>query len=85
MLTMVVRGLPSSMTQLSLVQMFSSYGRVFDVSVATDIFSGQCKGFGTLRMEGHEARAAIAGLNGTTQDGAFIRVTLDDGRKRRGR
>ena len=85
MLMMVVRGLPTSMTQLSLAQIFSAYGRVFDVTLATEIFSGQCKGFGTLRMEGHEARAAIAGLNGTTQEGAFIRVSLDDGRKRRGR
>ena len=85
MLSMVVRGLPSTATQLSLTQLFSAYGRVFDVRVATDIFSGQCKGFGTLRMEGHEARAAIASLNGTTQDGALIRVSLDDGRKSRRR
>jgi len=82
MLTMVVRGLSTTTTPLSLEQMFATYGRVFDVSVATDIFSGHCKGFGTLRMEGHQARAAIAGLNGTTQDGAFLRVSLDDGRKR---
>ena len=83
MLTMVVRGLPSTMTQLALAQLFSTYGRVFDVCLATDIFNGQCKGFGTLRMEGHEARAAVAALNGTTLDGAFVRVSLDDGRRRR--
>ena len=85
MLTMVVSGLPSSMTQLGFTQLFSTYGRVFDITLATDIFSGQCKGFGTLRMEGHEARAAIAALNGSTQDGAFLRVSLDDGRRKRRR
>jgi hypothetical protein len=36
-------------------------------------------------MEGHHARAAIAALNGSTQEGASIRVSLDDGKKRRGR
>ena len=85
MLTMLVRGLPSTTTQHSFEQMFAKYGRVFDVSLSSDIFSGKCKGFGAVSMEGHEARAAIAALNGSTQDGAFIRVTLDDGRKKRKR
>jgi RNA recognition motif-containing protein len=82
MLTMVVRGLASTTTQHALAEMFSAYGRVFDVRLVTDIFSGQCKGFGTLRMEGHEARAAIAALDGSTQGGSFIKVSVDDGRKR---
>ncbi len=82
MLTMLVRGLSSNTTQAALSDMFSAYGRVFDVRLVTDIFSGQCKGFGTLRMEGHEARAAIAALDGSTQGGSFIKVSVDDGRKR---
>jgi RNA recognition motif-containing protein len=82
MLTMLVRGLPSTTTQLALAEMFSAYGRVFDVRLVTDIFSGQCKGFGTLRMEGHEARAAMAALDGSSQGGSFIKVSVDDGRKR---
>ena len=85
MLTMLVRGLPSTTTQQSFEQMFAKHGRVFDVTLASDIFTGKCKGFGTVSMEGHEARAAIGALNGSTQDGAFIRVTLDDGRKKRKR
>jgi len=82
MLTMLVRGLSSTTTQLSLVEMFAAHGRVFDVRVVTDIFSGQCKGLATLCMEGHQARPAMAALDGTTQAGSFIRVSLDDGRKR---
>lgn len=31
-----------------------------------DIFSGRCKGFAFIDMEGHEARAAMAALNGKT-------------------
>jgi hypothetical protein len=54
--------------------------------LAKDLFSGECKGFAELRMEGHAARDAIAALNGTTQGGEMIRVALHDdpgGRRRR--
>jgi len=85
MLTMHVRGLPRSMTQTSLEQLFGAHGRVFGLQIAKDLFSGECKGFAKLKMEGHEARAAIAALDGSEQQGAHIRVSLDDGRKRRGR
>jgi len=85
MLTMFVRGLPRSMTQLSLEQLFAAHGRVFEVQISKDLFSGECKGFGQLKMEGHEARAAIAALDGSLQEGSYVRVSLNDGRKRRGR
>jgi RNA recognition motif-containing protein len=85
MLTMHVRGLPRSMTQTSLEQLFAAHGRVFDLQMSRDLFSGECKGFAQLKMEGHHARAAIAALNGSTQEGSSIRVSLDDGKKRRGR
>jgi hypothetical protein len=49
--------------------------------MARDLFSGECRGFAELQMEGHEARNAIAALNGSTQDGATIRVALHDERK----
>jgi len=45
-----------------------------------------CLGFGFVEMEGHEARAAIAGLNGKFFDGKNLRVSFDDTRgKRKGR
>ena len=31
------------------------------MKLVKDLFTGKCKGFGFLDMEGHEARAAIAG------------------------
>ncbi len=86
MLTMMVRGLPRSMTQASLEDLFSAHGRVYDVRMSKDLFSGECKGFAQLKMEGHHARAAIAALNGSKQGDAYVRVSLaDDKKPRRGR
>jgi RNA recognition motif-containing protein len=53
-----------------------------------DLFSGECKGIAIIGMEGHEARAAIAGLDGKDLQGSAIRVGLDrplKNRKGRGR
>lgn len=82
MLTLNVRGLPRSMTETSLQQLFATHGRVFDLRLAKDLFSGECKGFAELKMEGHQARSAIAALDGSTQGGAMIRVSLHDDKKR---
>jgi len=87
MLTMIVRGLPRTMTQTSLEQMFATHGRVYELKMAKDLFSGECKGFAQLKMEGHHARAAIAALDGSEHGGAFVRVSLESDKKpqRRGR
>jgi len=86
MLTIGIRGLPRSMTQSSLEQLFTTHGRVFGLQISKDLFSGECKGFAQLKMEGHQARAAIAALNGSEQQGSHIRVALlDETKKRRGR
>ncbi len=76
MLTLNVRGLPRSMTEAALHQLFEPFGRVFELRLAKDLFSGECKGFAELKMEGHSARDAIAALNGTAQAGELIRVSL---------
>jgi RNA recognition motif-containing protein len=80
MLTLNVRGLPKSMTEAALQQLFAPFGRVFELRIAKDLFSGECKGFAELKMEGHSARSAIAALNGTTQAGELIRVALHEER-----
>ena len=76
MLTLNVRGLPRGMTETTLQQLFEPHGRVFEMRLAKDLFSGECKGFAELKMEGHAARSAIAALNGTAQGGEMIRVAL---------
>jgi RNA recognition motif-containing protein len=39
--------------------LFSQHGKVRSIRLAADVFSGQCRGFGFVEMEGHEARAAL--------------------------
>lgn len=85
MLTLSVRGLPRSMTESTLDELFSKFGRVHKMKLAMDPFRGDCRGFAELAMEGHEARAAIASLDGSTQDGATVRVSLASDRPQRGR
>jgi RNA recognition motif-containing protein len=76
MLFITVRGLPRQMTEKTLTELFEAHGRVRGLKMARDLFSGECKGFAELQMEGHEARAAIAALNGSTQGTEMIRVGL---------
>ncbi|MCM8857802.1 MAG: RNA-binding protein [Candidatus Thiodiazotropha sp.] len=84
MITLSVRGLPRSTTEESLTALFTEYGVVRSLKMAKDLFSGDCKGFATIDMEGHEARAAIAALDGSELSGSMIRVGPDRPRKGRG-
>ena len=77
MLTLSVRGLPRSATEQSVTELFSRHGKVRSLKLAKDLFSGECKGFAIIEMEGHEARSAIAGLDGYSMDGASLRVGFD--------
>jgi len=76
MLTLSVRGLPRNMTEKTLTELFESHGKVRGLRMSKDLFSGECKGFAELQMEGHEARSAIAALNGSAQDGEMLKVGL---------
>ena len=57
-----VGNLPSDATEASVQTLFSQYGTVRSIELVSDIFSGRCRGFGFVGMEGHEARAAILAL-----------------------
>jgi RNA recognition motif-containing protein len=80
-----VGNLPSKTTEESLTDFFSSVGTVRSVDLAKDLFSGACKGFAFLEMEGHEARQAIAELNGKMFEGNMLRVKFEEKRKGRRR
>ena len=82
-----VGNLPQDATEESVRSMFAKFGTVRSVSVASDIFTGRCKGFGFIEMEGHEARAAQAALDGNMIDGGerSLRVRFEDTRGTRGR
>jgi RNA recognition motif-containing protein len=77
---MLVNNLPADASEDSITQLFSQYGTVRSIYVASDVFTGKCRGFGSVEMEGHEARAAVAGLNGKMYEGKSLRVRFDDGR-----
>lgn len=66
---------------------FKPYGTVRSVDLAHDIFTGRCKGFGFVEMEGHEARAAQAALDGSTpaEGGGFLKVRFEQPRRGRRR
>ncbi len=80
-----VGSLPSSTNEEEVQNLFSEFGTVRSCKLVMDVFSGQCKGFGFIEMEGHEARAAIAGLNGKDFNGKSIKVNFESpkpGRRR---
>jgi len=83
LITLSVRGLPRSTTEESITALFTEYGPVRSLKLVKDLFSGDCKGFATIEMEGHEARAAMTALDGSEFNGSLIHVGPD--RPKRGR
>jgi RNA recognition motif-containing protein len=73
-----VGNLPVDTTEESLTELFSQFGTVRTVQIVSDMFTGRCRGFGFVGMEGHEARAAIAGLDGNLYQGKPLKVKLED-------
>ena len=73
-----VGSLPPTTTEESLKTLFSQFGTVRSINLVKDLFSGNCKGFGFLEMEGHEARAAIAGLDGMMLEGYSLKVKYEE-------
>jgi len=81
-----IGNLPASTSEKDLQSLFSEFGKIRSLKLITDVFSGQCKGFGFIEMEGHEARAAIAGLDGRDFNGKPIKVNFETPKPgRRGR
>jgi len=80
-----VGNLPTSTREKDLHELFAQHGKVFSLKMVSDIFSGQCKGFGFIEMEGHEARAAIEALNGKDYNGKTLKVGFESAQKGRRR
>jgi RNA recognition motif-containing protein len=84
MLRIYAGNLPADLTEKEFTDLFAEHGRVRSINLARDIFSGRCRGFGFVEMEGHEARAAIGALNGHTLRGNCLRVNEERPRGRNG-
>jgi RNA recognition motif-containing protein len=84
-----VGGLPYSVTNEQLAELFQQVGTVASVNVIVDKYTGQSKGFGFVEMETEEAaQQAIAKLHGYNMGGRTIAVNearpMEDRGNRRG-
>ena len=84
MKTLFVGGIAPETTENSLKELFSDYGTIRKLEMPRDIFTGKCKGIAFIDMEGHEARAAMAALDGKSFMNGNLRVR-DDKPKAKGR
>jgi RNA recognition motif-containing protein len=70
-----VGGLPYSVTDGKLEEVFAAHGAVESARVIADKFTGQSRGFGFVEMaSGEEAQKAIDALNGSQLDGRTLTV-----------
>jgi RNA recognition motif-containing protein len=70
-----VGNLAYSVTEDELRDAFGAYGEISSVSLISDKFTGQSKGFGFVEMPNNsEADAAIKALNETALKGRNIKV-----------
>jgi RNA recognition motif-containing protein len=70
-----VGGLPYSVTEGQLQDIFASHGTVESARVITDKVTGQSRGFGFVEMSsGGEAQKATQALNGTQLEGRTLVV-----------
>ena len=70
-----VGGLPYSVTEGRLQEIFAAHGTVESAKVIKDKFTGQSRGFGFVDMgSGGEAQRAIQALNSTDLDGRTLTV-----------
>jgi len=70
-----VGGLPYSVTEGQLEEIFSKHGSVLSAHVISDKYNGRSRGFGFVEMaSSEEAKKAIEALNGTDLEGRILIV-----------
>lgn len=74
MKTLFVRNIHPETRESQLRELFSRVGTVRKLDMPLDIFTRRCRGVAMIDMEGHEARAAIAELDGAELNGQSIQV-----------
>ena len=77
-----VGNLPETTSEEDLQELFSQHGVVRSIRLTKDVFSGRCRGFGFIEMEGHEARSAMAALDGKSFGGNMLRVKEEQAQNR---
>lgn len=84
MKTLFVGNLAPETKESALTELFAEFGTVRKLEMPRDVFSGKCKGFALIDMEGHEARAATSALDGKIFQGNSLKIR-DERPKRKGR
>ncbi len=81
-----VGGLPYTVTDEQLTELFESHGTVESAKVITDRYTDRSRGFGFVEMGTQaEAEAAIQALNGSELDGRSLTVNVSKPREDRSR
>ena len=81
-----VGGLPYSVTDEQLMELFESHGTVESAKVITDRYTDRSRGFGFVEMStAEEAEAAIQALNGSELGGRKLTVNISKPREDRSR
>jgi len=69
-----VGGLPYSVTDDKLQEIFSPHGTVESARVITDRMTGRSRGFGFVEMSHEDGQRAIADLNGQQLESRALRI-----------
>jgi len=77
MTKMMVQNLSPQTTEETLNTLFSKFGTVQSVSLATDVMTGRCGGFGFVNLDEQNAGDALDALNGKSLGGRVLRVTFE--------
>lgn len=85
MKTIFVGSLAPQATEDDIKELFSEFGKVRKIELPRDIFSGRNKGFALIDMEGHEARAAMAALNGKSFMNSNLKIRDEKEKPKGGR
>ena len=81
-----VGGLPYSVTDEQLHELFAAHGTVESAKVITDRYTDRSRGFGFVEMSTpEECQAAIEALNGTELEGRSLTVNMSRPREDRPR
>ncbi len=80
MTKMMVQNLSSLTTVESLNSLFSEFGAVRSVDLATDVMTGQCRGFGFVDLDEQQTGAALFKLNGRRLGDRILQVTYEQKR-----